>query len=170
MNKIEVHSDIERCGVYLSSPSKKEINRYVLEKCDYDIQKLDPSVGNCNDPLMLLICLDDNITNGVIGSIVIFNRTRYNKSSTSIVYPWVCDQFEVGIRIFKSSNLGKGYGTSALLLACEYCKIYFGAGLAVLKVLPSNTRAISSYRKAGFVDWFIANVYGYNMLHMFKRL
>jgi len=170
MNRLVINTDIEKSGVFIAKPSMTEASKYALEQCDYNVSEFDPAIGTCSNPTSLLIVIQSNGKYEVIGNIVLFNMMVFKKPDDAIVYPWICDQFEIGIRIFKTHNLGKGYGTNAILLACEYGKNMFHAKFAVLKVLLTNQRAIKSYRKAGFKYWMTQVISGHQMVSMYKEL
>ena len=59
---------------------------------------------------------------------------------------------EVGIFIGPADARGKGYGTEALRLLCDYAFNALGIHSIMLRVYAYNTRAIASYRKAGFKE------------------
>ena len=58
---------------------------------------------------------------------------------------------EYGIFIGETDCYGKGYGTEAAELMCEYAFAYLGLHKLMLRVYAENERAIKSYEKAGFV-------------------
>ena len=58
---------------------------------------------------------------------------------------------EYGIFIGETDCYGKGYGTEAAELMCEYAFSYLGLHKLMLRAYAENERAIKSYEKAGFV-------------------
>ena len=58
---------------------------------------------------------------------------------------------EYGVFIGETDCYGKGYGTEAAELMCEYAFSYLGLHKLMLRVYAENERAIKSYEKAGFV-------------------
>jgi RimJ/RimL family protein N-acetyltransferase len=59
---------------------------------------------------------------------------------------------EVGIFIGPKDRLGKGYGTEALRLLCDYGFNVLGLASIHLKTYAYNERAAACYRKVGFKD------------------
>jgi RimJ/RimL family protein N-acetyltransferase len=57
---------------------------------------------------------------------------------------------ELGVRIGDEGDRGKGHGSAALRLALDYAWNTLNLKRVWLTVLASNTRAIASYRRAGF--------------------
>jgi len=57
---------------------------------------------------------------------------------------------EVGIFIGLDAARGKGYGTEALRLLCDYAFNVLNLRSLMLRVYDYNERAMASYRKAGF--------------------
>lgn len=60
---------------------------------------------------------------------------------------------EVGIFIGETSRRGKGHGTEALRLACDYGFNVLGLGNIMLRVASFNERAQACYRKVGFKEY-----------------
>ncbi len=59
---------------------------------------------------------------------------------------------EVGIFIGDKESRGKGLGTEALRLLCDYAFNVLGLRSLMLRVYAYNERAIASYRKTGFKE------------------
>lgn len=57
---------------------------------------------------------------------------------------------EVGIFIGEASRRGKGYGTEALSLLCDYAFNVLGLQNLMLRAMAYNERGLASYRKIGF--------------------
>jgi RimJ/RimL family protein N-acetyltransferase len=57
---------------------------------------------------------------------------------------------EIGIFLGPSVARGKGYGTEALRLLCDYAFNVLGLRSLMLRVYDYNERAMASYRKVGF--------------------
>lgn len=57
---------------------------------------------------------------------------------------------EIGIRIGAEGDRGKGYGARALALTLDHAWNVLNLHRVSLTVLAGNTRAIASYRRAGF--------------------
>jgi RimJ/RimL family protein N-acetyltransferase len=60
---------------------------------------------------------------------------------------------EVGIFIGEASKQGRGYGTEALRLICDYGFNVLGLGNIMLRVASFNERAQACYRKVGFREF-----------------
>jgi RimJ/RimL family protein N-acetyltransferase len=59
---------------------------------------------------------------------------------------------EIGVRIGMEAERGKGYGTRALRLAVNYAWNHLNLHRLSLTVFAHNSRAIASYRAAGFLE------------------
>ena len=64
----------------------------------------------------------------------------------------VNEKAEFGIFIGEDSARGKGLGTEATRLICDYGFSELGLHKIILRVFDYNKGAIASYRKAGFVE------------------
>jgi RimJ/RimL family protein N-acetyltransferase len=58
---------------------------------------------------------------------------------------------EVGVGLVAEAR-GRGYGTEAMRMMCEFAFFRRNLRRLVLEVLASNAAAIASYRKVGFVE------------------
>lgn len=134
--------------------SRAEITHYASVPIDPEILILDPPVGGCTEPITLLAYRLD--TEEVIGSSILYNYSKWYNS------------IEFGTRIWDSDNWNKGYGTEIAILTLTYAFYVKSVYEVHLKVLPINTRAIKSYRKAGFSDLRFEYIEGYSFLRMVK--
>ena len=57
---------------------------------------------------------------------------------------------ELGIVIYHPAHWGKGYGSGATLLICQYGAFHLSLHNIMLKVFAFNERAIRAYQKVGF--------------------
>lgn len=73
-----------------------------------------------------------------IGSVYLRNIDKLNSKA------------ELGIFIGEKTAIGKGYGTQAVALLCDYGFNELGLHKIFLRVVESNQTAISAYRKNGF--------------------
>lgn len=73
-----------------------------------------------------------------IGSVYLRNIDKLNSKA------------ELGIFIGEKIAIGKGYGTQAVALLCDYGFNELGLHKIFLRVVESNQTAISAYRKNGF--------------------
>lgn len=73
-----------------------------------------------------------------IGSVYLRNIDKLNSKA------------ELGIFIGEKTSIGKGYGTQAVALLCDYGFNELGLHKIFLRVVESNQTAISAYRKNGF--------------------
>ena len=125
------------CDIGLAIATVEEAKYYSDIPLDPDIIVLDPPAGTCIDPTTFLAYrLDDE---EVIGASILYNRDFQTNS------------IEYGVRIWNSSNWGKGYGTKINQMTLVYAFNTVHVLSVTLKVVPYNTRAIRSYEKSGFV-------------------
>ena len=80
----------------------------------------------------------DNATGLGVGSVYLRDINTVHKKA------------EYGIFIGEDNAVGRGYGTEACKMICEYGFRKLGLHKIFLRVLESNTRAIRSYEKSGF--------------------
>lgn len=73
-----------------------------------------------------------------IGSVYLRNIDKANRKA------------ELGIFIGEESAIGRGYGTQAVKLLCDYGFSELKLHKIILRVVQSNQAAISTYRKNGF--------------------
>lgn len=57
---------------------------------------------------------------------------------------------ELGIALYRPEDWGRGYGSEATRLMCEYGGFHLGLYNILLKVFAFNERAVSAYKKVGF--------------------
>ena len=118
-----------------------------------ELAKLDPTVGECFNPIFFSIFTKENVH---IGSC-----SLYNLINTGI---------ELGVRIFNPDYWGKGYGTEIVDALCEYVFDSLPHVTTVYAKTPaSNTRAMRCYEKCGFQACSRAVVDGYDMIFMVRQ-
>lgn len=79
-----------------------------------------------------------DISETLIGSVAL--RDLDHRSGTA----------ELGVAIYAPALWGKGYGSAATRLACQYGAFHLGLFNIMLKVFAFNERAVRAYQKAGF--------------------
>ncbi|WP_420595749.1 GNAT family N-acetyltransferase [Deinococcus sp.] len=57
---------------------------------------------------------------------------------------------ELGVAIYSPANWGRGFGSGAVLLICQYGAFHLSLYNIMLKVFAFNERAIRAYQKIGF--------------------
>lgn len=77
----------------------------------------------------------------LIGNASLFSINHINRTA------------EVGLFIGEETNRGKGYGTEVLKLLLCYAFKILNLNNIMLKVFSFNEQAISSYKKAGFIEF-----------------
>jgi RimJ/RimL family protein N-acetyltransferase len=58
----------------------------------------------------------------------------------------------VGLSLFDEDDAGRGYGRRMLTQICDYLHDYVGLRKVSLEVFASNARALSVYRRLGFLE------------------
>jgi RimJ/RimL family protein N-acetyltransferase len=74
-----------------------------------------------------------------IGFVLFSNISAVNRSA------------ELGIRIGRENDRGRGVGTAAMALALDYAWEHLNLARVQLKVMADNPRAVRAYGKAGFM-------------------
>ena len=59
---------------------------------------------------------------------------------------------ELGIRIGRDGDRGRGFGKRAVSLACDFAWTHLNLNRLQLRVLADNVRAISAYKAVGFFE------------------
>jgi RimJ/RimL family protein N-acetyltransferase len=92
-----------------------------------------------NDPTRVLFAIRLAGAASAVGFLLFSNISAVNRSA------------ELGIRIGRENDRGRGIGTAAMALALEYAWTHLNLARVQLKVIADNPRAIRAYAKAGFM-------------------
>ncbi|MDC7222749.1 MAG: GNAT family protein [Spirochaetales bacterium] len=77
----------------------------------------------------------------LLGNVSLMDLNRLNRTA------------EMGIFMGSRENLGRGYGTEAVQIICEYGFRILGLQNIMLRVFSFNPRAMRAYEKAGFTPF-----------------
>jgi len=92
------------------------------------------------DPAQVLFAIRKLNAAEIVGFVVLKNIQPVHRSA------------DIGVRIGLEGERGKGLGTRAVALALDYAWNTLNLNRIGLTVLANNTRAIASYKSAGFVE------------------
>jgi RimJ/RimL family protein N-acetyltransferase len=92
-----------------------------------------------NDPARVLFAIRLAGVTQAVGFVLFSSISAVNRSA------------ELGIRIGRENERGRGIGTAAMSLALDYAWTHLNLARVQLKVMADNPRAIRAYAKAGFV-------------------
>jgi RimJ/RimL family protein N-acetyltransferase len=137
--------------VYLSPISLEDVERYTAWLNDLEVTKfltlasVQVTLQSEAESLASLsrqqsYAIIEKDSHELIGNVGLFSIESVHRSA------------EVGIFIGDEAKRGKGYGTEALRLICDYGFNVLGLRSIRLKTYSFNERAAASYRKAGFKD------------------
>ncbi len=96
--------------------------------------------GLGKDPSRTILAIRKRGESGLIGTIQLFAIHTVHRSA------------ELSIRIGNEVDQGKGFGSESLQLALQFAWDDLNLNRVYLHVFADNARAISSYRKSGFVE------------------
>ena len=119
---------------------------------DEELSSLDPSVGVQEKPTFFSIYTNRYVLIGICS-----------------MYNYTGKQVELGIRIWDRDYWGKGYGTEAISLLCEWTLANTGVKEILVKAVKTNARAIRAYEKCGFEVTGEEVIDGHDMVWMRKR-
>lgn len=119
---------------------RKFLNPFIPYSREIEIQWIDNAIGKIKELKSLTFVIEKN-------------DGKFLGTCGTTEIDWISRSTEIGIAIHSPDEWGKGYGTEALELLIDYLWKALNLERLELSVYAFNERAISVYKKLGFVEW-----------------
>lgn len=143
--------EIRGTRVHITDQTQGDALVDALSREDEELNILDPTIGEMNNPAMYSIRTIDGV---LIGVCALYNYTG--------------QQVELGIRVWDRNYWSKGYGTEATILLCAWAFEVKPVECIILKSPYDNKRAIACYKRCGFEEFDASQLDGVYVVWMRK--